>query len=157
MDPIERIAHVFSADCENAILKIEQMIKIVDGSSSYDQAYRRLIQQGLYNQFMEDKLASLEYELQQLTFCVRSLDEIKELAKRVLVVNFYDDERFLTFNQEICFSFACKFISSVGPRLSHFSNASSITKHEVQQAEIHLAMTAQNLLVGPDLFCYETM
>ena len=157
MDPIERIAQVFSADCENAVLKIEHMIKIVDGSSTYDQAYRRLVQEGLYNQFMEDKLASLQYELQQLTFCLESLEEIKDLAKRVLVVHFYDDERFLAFNQEICFSFACKFISSIGPRLAHFSNASLITKHEVQQAEIDLAMTAPNLLVGPDLFCYETM
>ena len=158
MDPIDRIAEVFASECHNSLMKLEHIIEITNNSNTVNETVNTLKVQGLYYATVEDKLTSLEYEAQQLELCLNSLDEIKDLARRLLVATFYDTERFLSFNQEICFSYACKFISSVGPRLAHFSNAASLTRHDIQHAEVELAMASpSNIFLGEDLYCYEIL
>lgn len=157
MDPIDRIADVFAADCRANISKLQRTMRTVDTSATYGHAIRRLTRQGLFHDSLEEVLPTLNYEIQQFDSCLESMDTIKSLARRVLLINFTEGERFLTFNQEICFSFACKYETCIGPRLSHFTNASAITNHEIQRAEINIAKTSLHLLVGPDMMCYESM
>ncbi len=158
MDPIDRIANVFASECHHSLTKLEHMMEIANTSKTINETVSTLKTQGLYFATVEDKLTSLEYEAQQLEFCLSSLDEIKDLARRLLVATFLDTERFLSFNQEICFSYASKFVSSIGPRRVHFSNSASLTRHDIQRAEVQLAMaTPSNIFLGEDLYCYETM
>ena len=79
-------------------------------------------------------------------------------ARKIFALNFNNTcDKFLVFNQEICYSFACKMTNAIGPRLSHFSNAP--TSSEVVNAELYLAMHSPYTFdeEGEDLFCYESM
>ena len=78
-------------------------------------------------------------------------------ARNIFTLNFNTSDKFLVFNQEICFSFACKMLNSIGPKLSHFSN--SPTSSEVVDAELYLAMHSPYSFdkAGEDMFCYESM
>lgn len=157
MDAIDRMAQIFSEDVNHLICILRDTITVVDKSATFKQAAATLKQFGIYSSYMDGKLHTLEHELNQLRLYLDLQDEIKAMAQKALVVNFYDGERLLTFNQEVCFSYACKFLSSVGPRRMHFSNAAHISAADIQRAEIKLAMTSPNLYVGPDLYCYEML
>jgi hypothetical protein len=85
-------------------------------------------------------------------------------ARRLFALNFnhddcvFSDDNERVFHQEICFSYACKMLNSVGPRLLHFSGAPASDK--VVEAELHLALTSMynfGDLEDNNLFCYETM
>jgi hypothetical protein len=79
-----------------------------------------------------------------------------EHARKLFIINFNSCDKFLVFNQEICFSYACKMLNSTGPRLHHFSN--SPTSEEVINAELSLAMNSPyRFKDDEDLFCYESM
>lgn len=60
-----------------------------------------------------------------------------------------------TFNQEICYSYACKMLHCFGLRKQQFSNAP--THDEIVNAELFLAMHSPYSFVGVDLLCYESM
>lgn len=157
MDPIERIAQVFKADCLEASKKLRVVIDIVDKCGSFKEAMHVLYRKGLYTPQIEEGVYDLQHEMQRVELCMEAMQEIIDTARMVLLVNFSDNERFLTFNQEICFSYACKMISSMGPRRCHFSNSASLKNADIQHAEIELAKTSPSMFTGPDLFCYEMM
>ena len=65
-------------------------------------------------------------------------------------------DKFLVFNQEVCFSYACKVLYSVGPRTCHFSNAP--THAEIVNAELDLALhSPYSFTCVDELLCYESM
>ena len=159
MDPIDRIAQAYVADCEDTCKRLRQTIAITNRCASFAQAAAVMRRRGMV---VDDELANrlweVPYDLQNVERCIASMPEIVAMARRVLVVSFYDDERFLTFNQEVCFSYACKMVAAMGPRRSHFSNSASLQPGDIQRAEIHLAVNAApGLYAGKDLFCYEVM
>jgi hypothetical protein len=78
-------------------------------------------------------------------------------AKKIFTVNFGSNpmEKHFTFNQEICYSYTCKMLHSIGPRKQHFSN--SPTHDEIVNAELFLALHSPYSFGGEDLLCYESM
>jgi hypothetical protein len=79
-------------------------------------------------------------------------------ARKLYIINFSTAaDKFLVFNQEICYSYTCKMLNSVGPRLHHFSN--SPTHSEIVDAELALALGSPYTFDDSheDLFCYESM
>jgi hypothetical protein len=157
MDPIDRIAQVFADEVRTTVCTLQNTIIVVNNSVSYNQALYTLHRFGVKVSGLKDRAHALGHEIDQLNLFLQLEEDIKTLARKALLVNFYDSERVVAFNQEICFSYACKFLSSVGPRRGHFSNATHITAADIQRAEIQLAMTSPNLYVGEDLYCYEIM
>ena len=159
MDPIDRIAQAYVADCEDTCKRLRLMIGIANRCTSFAHAVAVMRQRGMVvDDEVVDHLPDLPCDLRHIETCVESMPEIVAMARRVLVANFYDADRFLTFNQEVCFSYACKMQASMGPRRSHFSNSASLQPGDIQRAEIHLAVNAApGLYAGEDLFCYETM
>ena len=157
MDAIEKMAQVFSDQVNLEICTLQHAMTVVDNSYSYKHALVTFRKFGVDTKGMEGKLHSLQHELSQLRLYLELEGDIKAMAYKALLVNFYDDERYLAFNQEVCFSYACKFLCSMGPKRAHFSNAAYITAADIQRAEIKLAMTSPNLYVGPDLYCYEML
>jgi hypothetical protein len=77
-------------------------------------------------------------------------------ARKLFILNFTSHHATeLVFNQEICFSYACKMLHSVGPRLCHFSNAPKNAK--IVDAELHLALNSPYAFGDDSLLCYESM
>ena len=62
-----------------------------------------------------------------------------------------------SMHREICYSYACKMLNSVGPRIEHFSTYPS--RSDVIDAELFLALNSPYVFGGAeqDLFCYEKM
>jgi hypothetical protein len=59
------------------------------------------------------------------------------------------------FYEEICYSYACKMLHSVGPRRQHFYSAP--THNEIVEAELFLCLNSPYSFSGEDLLCYENM
>ena len=83
------------------------------------------------------------------------MQEIVLHARKIFMINFSPSDKFLVFNQEICYSFTCKMLNKIGPRLSHFSNSPVLS--EIVNAELYLAMHSPYAFEDEDLFCYENM
>ena len=76
-------------------------------------------------------------------------------ARKLFILNFANHNDESVFNQEICFSYACKMLHNVGPRLCHFSN--SPKKSQIVDAELHLALNSPYSFGDDSLLCYESM
>ena len=79
-------------------------------------------------------------------------------ARKIFAVNFGNSvktDKGSTFNQQICYSYACKMLHCFGLRKQHFSNAP--THDEIVNAELFLAMHSPYSFGGEDLLCYESM
>jgi hypothetical protein len=158
MDPIEHMAQLFTADCKNTMTTLANIMEVVQKCATIGHALKLLSRHGIKSPTLEERIPTLGSELQQYQLCVESMDEIKALARKILFVNYSQDEQNIIFNQEVCFSCACKFISTVGPRRTHFSDAASVTVDQIRNAEINIALNSPHgLFVSKDLFCYETM
>lgn len=85
------------------------------------------------------------------------MQEIIEHARRIFVINYGSSDKFLVFNQEICYSYACKMLFSIGPKLIHFSN--SPTTEELIKGELFLALNSPYTFNEEKdrLLCYETL
>jgi hypothetical protein len=65
-------------------------------------------------------------------------------------------DKHLIFNQEICYSYACKMLNSVGPRVCHFSSLPS--QSEIVDAELNLALhSPYSFTCVDELLCFESM
>jgi hypothetical protein len=138
MDPIDRIANVFSIYCRELLHAMHEIQTIVDASETTGDAMATIVRKGVFPAVDLRCLKTVEVEIPKLRRCLESLDEIKTLAREVVACNFSEEDQFFVFSQEISFSFAAKMLVSMGLRLRHFSN--SPTSDEVVRAEIALAM-----------------
>ena len=84
-----------------------------------------------------------------------ALQEILDHARRLYILNFNPNGD--AFDKEICYSYACKMLSSTGPRIQHFSGKP--TSSQIVDAELWLALHSPYIFnpMEEDLFCYETM
>ena len=158
-DPIDRICSVFEASCDERLAYFEDIHEIIESNSTFTDAAHEIQRCGHMRADIDlgRVILNLPAEICRLQCCLRDLPQIKTLARKVLAVNFFDADKYFTFNQEICFSYACKMQSSVGPNLEHFSNCDSISVHEIREAEVKLAMYSPMFFTGPDLMCHEEM
>jgi hypothetical protein len=158
MDPIERISERVAHYCSESLELFLDINRIIESSDTLAAAFDVLHAKG-YDRVMDiDRLDLLQLEIGCLRRCIDSMPEIKRMARKVYVVNFFDSDLFYVFNQEISFSYACKMISAVGPRLAHFSN--NPTSSEVIAAELRLACSTPFLAldeIESDLLCLESM
>lgn len=174
MDAIQHIATVFEKDCVRRLKCLERAQTIIDYSENSQIAWRLIfIQAEIYAHDIKDLDAVLP-EIDRLKNCIQStgvmmtlflwtcshlthaLQDTIDHARKLYALNFksIDGE---VFKKEICYSYACKMMNSVGPRLHHFSN--SPTSTQVVQGELYLAMHSPYVFgdADRDLFCYETM
>jgi len=158
MDPIERIAERLAADCDKAFNRFLEICAILDASDTLAAGFEALRVKA-YDQYVDiDRLDLMRYDMECLRRCIDSMEEIKQMARKVYVVNFFDSDLYYVFNQEVSFSYACKMLSLIGPRLSHFSNFP--TAKEVKDAELDLACSTRFLALEEcelDLLCLESM
>jgi hypothetical protein len=159
MDPIDRISAVLEESCYDRLAYFEKLHKIVVKSQTFMDALWKIHMKGYVRADINVShvILNLPREIERIQHCLRDMDLIKDLARKVLKVNFMLEEKFLTFNQEVSFSYACKMQSSVGPMLKHFSNHESISVNDIRAAEIKLAMNSPAYFTGPDLLCHEEM
>jgi hypothetical protein len=159
MDPIDRISAVLEKSCEERLAYFQKIQRIINRSRTFFEAEQRIHRKGQakVNINMRQMILNLPHEIERLKHCLRDMDLIKVLARKVLKVNFLSEEKFFTFNQEVSFSYACKMQSSVGPSLQHFSNCESISINDIRSAEVQLALNSPSYFTGPDLLCHEDM
>ena len=159
MDPMENISTVFEQSCHGRLAYFRKLQKIIVKSKNFVEAVRKIHYRGYERPDINlaHVILNLPAEIDRIEHCLRDMDAIKKLARKVLKINFFAEEEFLTFNQEICFSYACKMQSSVGPVLQNFSNYESISRNDIRQAEVKLALNSPGYFTGPDLMCHETM
>jgi hypothetical protein len=159
MDAIDRISAVFEVDVRDRLQYLNQLLEVVDTSPSIAAAARRIRRERLVRR--DVKLCSVMFrlpsEIQKLEMCLSELPPSRVMARKVLNAMFMDDEKFFTFNQEVCFSYACKMLAGMGPMRCHFSNCASLTASDIQKAELDLAFHSPSLFTGPDLSCHEQM
>jgi len=157
MDPIDRIASVFVADCNRALAVLVKIQHILDASETIALALVVLKQRGYMPFIDEDDMGLVAYRIGCYTRCIEAMAEIKTLARKISVVYFYGADSFFVFNHEASFSYACKMLSGIGPSLTHFSN--NPTRNEVINMELKLACEVPLLKLDSysDLLCLETM
>lgn len=158
MDPIERIAQRLVADCTKSLNLYLEINELIESSETIAAASEALCAKG-FNKYVDlDHLDLMRYDMGCLRRCIDSIVEIKRMARKVFVVNFFDSDVYYVFNQEVSFSYACKMLSQIGPRLAHFSNFP--TAREVMVAELDLACKTRFLALDEaesDLLCLESM
>jgi hypothetical protein len=158
MDPIECIAQRLVSDCDRHLNLFLEINAIIDSSETTVAALKALRAKA-YDQYVDvDRLDLVRGDIGRLRRCIDSMAGIKRMARKVFVVNFFESDLFYVFNQEVSFSYACKMMSQIGPKLSNFSNFPTIT--EVMSAELNLACSARFLALDEaesDLLCLESM
>jgi hypothetical protein len=158
MDPIERIAQRLVDDCTKALNLLLEINTIIESSETLVAAFA-VLRSRAYDQYVDiHRIDLVQYDIGCLRRCIDSMADIKRMARRVFVVNFFDSDLYYVFNQEISFSYACKMMSQIGPRLAHFSNFP--TAREVMSAEVGLACNTRFLELEEaelDLLCLESM
>jgi hypothetical protein len=158
MDPIECIAQRMIVDCTQSMDIYVEINGIIDSSETIASALQQ-IRAKAYEKYVDlDHPELVQYDIGCYRRCIDSMTEIKRMARKVFVVNFFESDAFYVFNQEISFSYACKMLSNVGPKLAHFSNHP--TAKEVMQAELGLACNTRFLALDldeSDLLCLESM
>ena len=137
-DPIEGIANRLAHHCFWAL---QQVAAIEFITSQYDtdaKAMAALVAQGLSFTTDPTHMKTLISDAPQLRRCMVNLSAIKSLARKVFDFNFAEDAPPYVFKQEVCFSYACKFLVAMGPLLEHFSNRPN--RKDVINAELAIAM-----------------
>jgi hypothetical protein len=140
MDPIDRVASVFTLYCREVLHGMIEMQRIVDASPTTGEAVTALVRMGYFPSIDKVDLNTAMIEIPRIRRCLISMNDIKQLARRVFVCNFSEEDQYFVFSQEISFSFAAKMLVSMGLRLCHFSN--NPTTDEIVRAEISLAMNS---------------
>ena len=138
MDPIDRIANVFTLHCRETLHRMIEIQRIVDASPTVAQAMNSVVEKGYYTSFNSDSLDLIAVEIPKLRRCLAMMTEIKALARQVFAFNFHNEEQYFVFSQEISFSYAAKLLASMGLRRCHYSNTP--TSDEIARAEIAMAM-----------------
>lgn len=146
MDPIDRVASVFTLYCREVLHGMIEMKRIVDASPTTGEAVAALVLMGYFPSIDKVDLNTAAIEIPRLRRCLTSMSDIKQLARRVFECNFSEEDQYFVFSQEISFSFAAKMLVSMGLRLCHFSN--NPTTEEIVRAEISLAMNSQIIANG---------
>ena len=157
MDPIERIATDFTLHCISSLNVYVEMERILNTSETNAIAFK-LLEKKNYMLFIdEEDLGCIAFEIGRLRRCIESMEEIKHMARKVFAVNFSRVDSVYIFNQEVCFSYACKLLAHIGPTLVHFSN--NPTRNELVHAELSLACNTPLMVTSPEseLLCLETM
>ena len=158
MDPIERIASRLVEDLEKSVRCLLEITRIIDSSETVAIALERLRVNEYHLLVDAEHLNVIQYDINRYRRCIDAMSEIKRMARKVFVMNFFDSDVYYVFNQEISFSYACKMVCLVGPALSHFSNTP--TAKEVMSAEVKLACNTRFLDLedeASDLLCLEAM
>ncbi len=153
-DAFEHIALVFTRDCAKRLVTLSNAQAVVDFSENVDTALRLIfLQTGILLRDRED-LNMIPPEIARLQNCIDFKQESIDHARRLFILNF-DPSGEDAFNKEICFSYACKMLNSIGPRSHHFSD--SPTPSRIVNAELQLALHSPYVFGDEDLFCYEIM
>ncbi len=180
MDAFQRIAHSFKEDCQKKLETLEMASTIMDSSATVAEALRLIFVHSEIYPGDYEQMSSMAHEIDRLRNCIEYTDvsrpsqffnafaipclnascffqETVAHARKLFAINFNSTDKLLVFNQEICYSYACKMLNSVGPRLIHFSNAP--TPSEIVDAELYLALNSPYTfnVDEDDLFCYESM
>jgi hypothetical protein len=158
MDPIDRIAKTLAWHCAGSLAVYLEIDSIIDSSVSVKAAFRCLESRGFMKFVDPDQLDTLSYDINRLQRCLDCMEDIKRLARKVFALNFFESDAMFVFNQEVSFSYACKMMSTIGPKLAHFSNLP--TQAEVVRAELKLALnTPFSGMMSPEseLLCLELM
>jgi len=156
---MDAMSSAFEADLRDRVEYLRLILHIVDTSTSIAAAARTIRQNRHVRKDVKlcDVIFRLPCEISKLEVCLQELPHCRSMALRVLDAMFLDDEKFFAFNQEICFSYACKMLAGLGPRRRHFANHASLTASDIQKAELHLALHSPSLFTGPDMSCHEHM
>jgi hypothetical protein len=163
MTHIDHIAQRFESHCRTALIMCMELVQIHEISETTACAME-YIRMSKYRKICDtDRLLLANSDMDQLDRCISLMPEIKKKAKDVYAKSFNSSEENQVFNQEICFSYACKMLTPIGPMLHHFSN--SPTKSQIVNAELALCLGAgerkcknkKKRVIEIDLFCYETM
>ena len=177
MDGFQIIAEVFKKDCMLRLKMLEEVSFILDSSDTIGNALGMIFMHStLYPDDIE-QIKAIKAEILQLHNCIDATEvggmfsdigltatdtlspqENMTHARKIFKVNFGNNpkkEKSFTFNQEICYSYVCKMLHSIGPRKQHFSNAP--THDEIVNAELFLALHSPYSFGSEDLLCYESM
>ena len=145
-DPVDRIAEVFKNFCSDALARSRYALRISGYFPTYGQAAVFLHQYGNITADDTNQLKIMRDDLPRLERCVDRIWDIKCLARRVFADCFSadsygdGDEARRVFDQEICFSYACKMLVSMGPFAEHFKVRPTCQK--LVDAELALALRA---------------
>ena len=169
MDPIDRIAALFESHCRSALLMNLEVEQIVSMHATMNDALLYLEMTKYRSYYSLEKLRDLHIDTEYLDRCISLMKDIKKQARDVFkrkygeIADFNSAE--VIFNSEICFSYACKMQTPIGPMLHHFSN--NPTKSQVVNSELALCLSPSSSEnkkkrrrmkpLEVDLICYETM
>ena len=145
VDHIDHIAHTFTVHCASLLNEMMHIQFVDDGCETPGAALRVLASFGAVPDHRMCHLKTARDEIPRLERCLERMHEVKCFARQVFALNYPPDALGTitaavthVFNQEVCFSYACKMLVSMGPLLQHFSNRP--TNAEVVRAEIAIAM-----------------
>ena len=157
MDAIDRIARVFASDCTRALRMFLDIKKIIDTSETGVIAHKHLKEEGFSDFVDMERLDLVQYEIGRYGRCLEVIDEAKTLASRIFAVIFFESDTHCVLYHEVCFSYACKMLSIVGPSMGHFSGKPKSS--EVMHLELRLACETPFLALQAyaDLLCIESM
>jgi hypothetical protein len=158
MDPIECIAQRLVVHCSKSLNMLLEINAIIESSETMDMACEQIRSKKFEAYVNLGCLDLVRRDIGMYQNFLGSVDEIKHMARKVFVTNFFDTDVFYVFNQEISFSYACKMLSQVEPTLAHFSN--HVTIQEVRKAEVELACKANFADLNgkaSELLCLEAM
>ena len=137
-DPIECIANRLAHHCFWALQQVAAIEFVTNQYDTDAKAMGALVAQGLSTTTDPANLKLLINDAPQLRRCIVNLSAIKSLARKVFEFNFSENAQPFVFKQEICFSYACKFLVAIGPLLEHFSNRPN--RIDIINAELALAL-----------------
>ena len=155
MDPIDRLSDLFLRECLNYVRTYTYIRMLFDSSSTVNEALQHINAIGL-GDFVDGTCPqTVRKSINTYTECIGRMDDIKRFARKVFALNFAEIDQYYVFNQEVSFSYACKFISSTGPPVRMFF--SSPTKYDVICAEVYLALQTPLFAADSedDLYCFE--
>jgi hypothetical protein len=141
-DAIDRIAHVFTVYCADALRSFSSVLRIRNACEDDDMALRILVPMKLLpSGGSSSQFKVISDDIPRLKRCLERMWDIKCLARQAFAVNFpgaRGDAAEQVFNQEVCFSYACKMLVSMGPFIQHF--ASRPSRADMIRAELAIAM-----------------
>ena len=157
MDPIDQIASRFTYYCQQSLHAYLIILDHLNRAQTIQEGLKALSREGLLmyvDQEAPEKIAAL---VEGFRRCLESMEDIRNLAKKVFIFNFYESDPAVVFKKEVSFSYACKMLSRFGPLNYHFSNTPNNT--EIIRAELSLAWTTPSTVMNSDrdLLCLECM
>lgn len=155
MDPIDLIAERYALYCADVVRVYSEIVFIMDCCQTQQEGLA-ILEKMNYLRCMDPKqVESARVVLERFRMTLEALDDIRSLAKKVFIYNFYERDSLYVFNKEVSFSYACKMLSHGGPLLRHFSRA--CTQKDIVDAELLLAWRTPSFQCDVDLYCLEYM